>query len=727
MSLSCALLATSLHQWARRYLRLAHRARCSPEKRARMRAFFANGVEKMHVPWAVEGLPTMLHLSLFLFFGGLVVFLFNIDQEVFTCVVWWIGLFSAVYGLITFLPIIRHDSPYNSPLSTPAWFLYTSIHHMTFKFLAFIAWNAQTWQRYDDLRDRYQGWMLGGVEKAAEDTVSERSSEIDVQILDWTISALGDDDSLKSFFEAIPGFFNSNLVKNLERDSPEDLLRDTLYGFIGRTWSSNSISDSAKLGRLDIAMNAMSLISHFGPRLILWSILDVHWDEVPQTVEMGRTLARWCTSSDQLVARHAQVIIARILVSVRERNDSWVTLASQAFGLPERDLWDSIALGGDSVLFSILIHVTRQSFRSGYSDFRVLGELSKLDIWNTHPRLLHEFCTLWNEIVQEARNRGLPTILVFILREIRHLYIILHQGTDAAPTAFTGNYDAILLQPSSYPLCDLASHRPGATFFVPLPPPSNSPDASSHPPTDGGNTASRQANVVEPLSFSHPTTTRETGATSHGPDMTPPTNPIYSNSRLAGTSPIAVVATAAQDITSTVTSFPLLEGSEQQDSDLVESSAEPGTSQILFTASTHAPTHTLTPIPNFLSNTPSEPHDTGVTSVSDSSHSGLAISKSRNVPFPAQPDDSATAIIGPPPPSDPTTTEIRDTSQAFPIAPKINSGGSRPTFASPPPAGSHHDRHDQSQIIPMEVFRCHQAPDIVLDSLEYEGRQHGLN
>ncbi|KAN0116055.1 hypothetical protein V8E52_006361, partial [Russula decolorans] len=76
ISLSCALLATSLHQWARRYIRLTQPARCSPEKRARMRAFFADGLDNMHVPWAVEGLPTLLHLSLFLFFGGLVIFLF---------------------------------------------------------------------------------------------------------------------------------------------------------------------------------------------------------------------------------------------------------------------------------------------------------------------------------------------------------------------------------------------------------------------------------------------------------------------------------------------------------------------------------------------------------------------------------------------------------------------------------------------------------------------------
>ncbi|KAF8494142.1 hypothetical protein F5888DRAFT_1617328, partial [Russula emetica] len=117
MSLSCAMWATSLQQWARRYLRRVQPALRSPEKRARMRAFFAKGVENMHIPWAVQGLPTLLHLSLFLFFGGLAIFLFNVDREVFSYVIWWIGLFFLVYGLITLLPIIRHDSPYHSPLS----------------------------------------------------------------------------------------------------------------------------------------------------------------------------------------------------------------------------------------------------------------------------------------------------------------------------------------------------------------------------------------------------------------------------------------------------------------------------------------------------------------------------------------------------------------------------------------------------------------------------------
>ena len=55
------------------------------------------------------------------------------------------------------------------------------------------------------------------MEKAAEQVAQERSSEIDVRILGC--SAL-DDDSLEQFFEAIFGFFDLRLVKNLERDPP---------------------------------------------------------------------------------------------------------------------------------------------------------------------------------------------------------------------------------------------------------------------------------------------------------------------------------------------------------------------------------------------------------------------------------------------------------------------------------------------------------------------------
>src|SRR5260221_8439343 len=103
----------------------ASQTRYSPDKRARIRAFFAEGVDKLHLPWTVEALPALLHLSLFLFFAGLAVFLFNINHTVFKVAISWVGLCTGVYICITFMPMFWHDSPYYAPLSSSVWYLYT--------------------------------------------------------------------------------------------------------------------------------------------------------------------------------------------------------------------------------------------------------------------------------------------------------------------------------------------------------------------------------------------------------------------------------------------------------------------------------------------------------------------------------------------------------------------------------------------------------------------------
>jgi hypothetical protein len=80
-SLTCALLATLLQQWARRYLRRTQR-RYSPHTRARIRAFFAEGADRFRLSTVVEVLPALLHLSVFLFFAGLVIFLIDIRSSI---------------------------------------------------------------------------------------------------------------------------------------------------------------------------------------------------------------------------------------------------------------------------------------------------------------------------------------------------------------------------------------------------------------------------------------------------------------------------------------------------------------------------------------------------------------------------------------------------------------------------------------------------------------------
>ena len=608
MSLSCALWATSLHQWARRYIRLTQSARCSPDRRARMRAFFANGVDKMHIPWAVEGLPALLHLSLFLFLGGLAIFLFNVDHEVFICVVLWIGLFSVVYILITILPLIRHDSPYYTPLSIPVWFPYAIIRYATLAFTRSRSLDTfEAVKRYRDLRDRYRSWILEGMEKTVAETASERSSDVDIGILDWTIDALDDDNSLEKFFEAIPGFFKSELVKDLRERLPDDISRrlsNALDGFWRRTLSSNSVTDSVKVHRLDIYLGATNLLPEADVSSILFDILFDHWDQAPQTVAMGRTLACRYTSLHESTARYAQGIISRVLATVRERDGRWVELAARLFDLPECDVRKCVAHGDDSVSLAILIQITRKEF-STVLLWDSLKAFTRFDISNAFSGLQRDFCKLWNELVQEAKNqpRNSP---VCILRSIRHLYIPLHQGTDAAPTAFspsTHPLDRILSLPSSYPLCNIPSHCPDSIAHLPVPVPTQ-PAHSPGRSTSGRSTVNNA--VAGPRSLSHPTTPSEIGDSSPATTTTLPALPVHTPPRPSDASPPGAVVASPQDIRATATLSHPLEGTTQRD--VVVSSTELDVSSA---ASMTAPTPTLVsmPVSNLNTGKSSESYD----------------------------------------------------------------------------------------------------------------------
>ena len=297
---------------------------------------------------------------------------------------------------------------------------------------------------------------------------SNPSSEIDSTVIERTLLALDNDDALGKFFDAIPGFCNPKLPQGSLPPSAQTKIRQALDGFLGRTFASDSVSDLVKSERLITCLNAAhAALGH----------------EAPQSIEMGHALIRWCTGTTELNAEHIRCFITGILASVRERDDRWHALAMGVFDLPEHALRENV--DGDSVLLSILIHITRQAIRTGSRTPSILSSHPGFNIRDTLPGLQHEFCMLWNEIVQEARDEGTNSSRVHILDQIRDSFTALHQGTDAAPTRFPSaiDDDSILSWPWSYRLCHIASHRPNftpPTFPHPIPF-VHSPDVSSQP------------------------------------------------------------------------------------------------------------------------------------------------------------------------------------------------------------------------------------------------------
>src|SRR6266702_5649610 len=207
ISLTCALLATLLQQWARRYLRVTQ-PRYSPHKRARIRAFFSEGVEKFLLPWAVEALPTLLHVSLFLFFAVLVVFLCNVNLTAFKLVLSWVSICTALYGCITFIPIFHHDSPYYTPLSFLAWHIVTGIPFLTFRALRRLTYldyfSGEAYGRFQSLEESYRKLLVQGMQKTAEETALNSPSEIDTRAFLWTSTVWTKIMNWSAFFSAYP-------------------------------------------------------------------------------------------------------------------------------------------------------------------------------------------------------------------------------------------------------------------------------------------------------------------------------------------------------------------------------------------------------------------------------------------------------------------------------------------------------------------------------------------
>ena len=478
ISITCALLATLLQQWARRYLQVTQ-PHYKLHERARIRSFFAEGVEKSFLPLAVEALPTLLHLSLLLFFAGLVVFLWNINLTIFKLALSWVGVCTAFYGCITLIPIFRRDSPYYTPLTPLARLIvivilrvYLLLRDCIFALL----WNCAgcccccfSIFRYvfgEDLRDRLAEFRDSTLMTTKEVALNSPPS-IDTRAFMWTLDGLDEDSELERFFFSLPDFRSSKVVDDplpsLTNEEKEKILK-TVKRFLGFTFSPDLLPEAVKSQRAIMCAKALDPAVFSGQDLCC-TVFDAYYLG-PRTTNFGPIADENRTEQTVFVQGIVTGIITR-----QQHDDSWFRqVAPNALGIPETILRD-YAANGDSLPLALLIYVTRQQFTYlHYSSWPidqirdVLVEGSKFNAQDTSPDLQHEFCTLWNQIVLKAQNDDDLTVAQSVLGPIRNIYVTLHHNTDSAPTQFstsTGLWDGILSQPSSYPVCKVAGHVHG--------------------------------------------------------------------------------------------------------------------------------------------------------------------------------------------------------------------------------------------------------------------------
>ncbi|KAH9007630.1 hypothetical protein EDB84DRAFT_1584679 [Lactarius hengduanensis] len=141
-------------------------------------------------------------------------------------------------------------------------------------------------------------------------------------------------------------------------------------------------------------------------------------------------------------------------------------------GISRSTLWGYLG-HGYSALLANLIFITRTilRFHSEHSQnvlfdvsSRTLSEvLSNIDVRLASPEMQREYCRLWNDLIQVARDgtsSHTPTIATEILKHLRKSYVALHESADAS-LFYTSTDDGGLfpLLGSSYPLCNIHNHR----------------------------------------------------------------------------------------------------------------------------------------------------------------------------------------------------------------------------------------------------------------------------
>jgi hypothetical protein len=121
LSLTSALIATLLQEWARRYVEMPHRL-ADPKSRARVRSFLFFGTGTYKMRQIVQMGFSLLHLSVYLFFAGLVMAFHTINKNVAIAVEVAVGLFGLAYIALSILPCLDVQCPYRTPMSYILWY-----------------------------------------------------------------------------------------------------------------------------------------------------------------------------------------------------------------------------------------------------------------------------------------------------------------------------------------------------------------------------------------------------------------------------------------------------------------------------------------------------------------------------------------------------------------------------------------------------------------------------
>jgi hypothetical protein len=240
LSLTSALVATLLQQWARRYIETPNVPN-EPNDRARVRVFLFLGTKKYKMPLAVEIPPILLHLSVCLFFGGLVIAFHTINTKVAIAVDVAVGIFALPYTVITVLPFLDVRCPYRTPISFILWYPLHAFLSIVARGLHWVLDQVDgccsisrqlcilNWiTSLDEAARKHWQYFMGSFEKSIIQSAKNPLEDGDREIVDGDDEIIDEDHEIITWLISHLALYDKSKLQELAANIPRNRIRNLI-------------------------------------------------------------------------------------------------------------------------------------------------------------------------------------------------------------------------------------------------------------------------------------------------------------------------------------------------------------------------------------------------------------------------------------------------------------------------------------------------------------------
>ncbi|KAF8493460.1 hypothetical protein F5888DRAFT_827922 [Russula emetica] len=262
-----------VQQWIRRYTQtLADLKLTTDQERVRSCLFL--GTQKYKMSHAIGLIPLPLHISVFLFFSGLIVFLFTISNAIAIVITVAVVLIGLLYAGLTILPITDDVCPYFTPMSDVWWYIQHSIVsagvsgcHLALEqfrnrsgaIIGARPGRLSNWSDFlKDTIDRNRGHLKDGLRGNIFRHAKTAPVDVDLSTLTWLLQRpiMGEKGKLQGFIESIPPQILVQL-SFLEAESGKKTIRDHLFNlFQDCLGNKDKLQPKERSQRLGICLDA---------------------------------------------------------------------------------------------------------------------------------------------------------------------------------------------------------------------------------------------------------------------------------------------------------------------------------------------------------------------------------------------------------------------------------------------------------------------------------------